>query len=124
MPVLYLAIGAKQIDQVENLMAFLVHAGGGALTGDCDNRGAVHIGVGKAGDQVGCTRPKGRQAYPRVAGQASVDVGHKRGALFVAGGDKLQIAVNQRIHHIDIFFAGNTENVLDLFVFKTFDKQF
>ena len=32
--------------------------------------------------------------------------------------------VQQRIHHVDVLFAGNAEDVLDTFVLEALDEQF
>ena len=84
----YLVIGWNSVDQVEDLVAFLVQPRRRALAGDGDDRRAVHVGVGHAGDQVGGTRPQRGQADAGAAGQAPVDIGHEGRALLVVGGDE------------------------------------
>ncbi len=51
--------GLEHIHQIEYLMTLFVHARGGALSGDGDDRSAVHIGVRDAGDQVRRSGPEG-----------------------------------------------------------------
>ena len=63
-------------------------------------------------------------AHARAAGQAAVDVGHEGRALLVVRGDELDRAVEQRIHDVDVLFAGDAEDVLDTFVLQALDEQF
>src|SRR4029453_11973499 len=49
----------EHVDQIENLMTFFVHAGGGALAGDGYDRGTVHIGVRYPCDEISRSRTKG-----------------------------------------------------------------
>ena len=84
---------------------------------------AVHVGVGDAGDEVGRARTERRHAHAGAAGQASVHVGHERRALLVVRGDELDRAVEQRIHHVDVLFAGNAEDVLDALVLEALHEQ-
>ena len=114
---------SEHLDQVEDLVAFLVQPGGGALPGDRDDRRAVHVGIGHTGDQVGGARAQRRHAHAGTAGQSAIHVGHEGRALFMMGGDELDGAVEQRIHDANVFFARDAEDVIDLLVFKTFYKQ-
>ncbi len=113
----------EQVDQVEHLVAFLVHARGRALPGNADDRRAVHVGVGKTGDEVGRAGSERRQANAGLAGEAAVNVGHEGGALLVPGGDELDTAADQRIHDVEIFFAGNPEYVFHALVFEAAHEQ-
>ena len=103
-------------------MTFLVQPSGGTLPRDGDDRRTVHVGVRDTGDQVGCSGAEGRHANARPARQPSVDVGHESGTLLMMRGDKSDWTVEQRVHDIDVLFAGNAEDVLDAFVLETFYK--
>jgi hypothetical protein len=109
--------------QVQYLVGFLVQALGAGLAGDGHQRRVVHVGVGHAGDEVGGPRSQGADADPGLAGEAAVDIGHEGGALFVAGGDEADIRVQQGVHDVQVFLAGNTEDVFHTFVFQTLHEQ-
>ncbi len=96
----------------------------GTLAGNGHHRSPVHVGVRDPGDQIGRAGPQRRQAYTRLAGQAPVYVGHEGGALFVPHGDEPDVAVEQRIHDVQVLFARNAEDVLDPFVLQATHKQF
>ena len=97
-------------------MAFLVQPRGRALAGDGDDRRAIHVGVGDTGDEIGRAGTERRHAHAGPAGQPAVDVGHERCALLVSRRDELDRAVEQRVHDVDVLFAGNAEDVFDAFV--------
>ena len=79
----------EQVHQIEDLVAFLVQARGRALAGDGDDRRAVHVGVGDAGDEVGRARARAWTCTRPPAGEPAVDVGHEGRALLVVRGDEL-----------------------------------
>ena len=114
----------EHADQIKDLVALLVQSGRGALAGDRHDRRAIHVRVGDAGDEVRRPGPQGGHAHPSAPGQAAVHVSHERGALFVVRGDELDGTVQQCIHHVDVLFAGNAEDVLDTFVLQALDEQF
>ena len=87
-------------------MAFLVHTRGGALAGDSDHRRAIHIGVRYACHQVGRARAEGRETHARIAGEPSIHIRHEGRTLLVAGEHELNVAVEQRIHDVEILFTG------------------
>ena len=113
----------EHADQIEDLVAFLVQSRGRSLAGDRHQRCAVHVGVGHTGDQVGRAGPQSGETDARLSGQPSIDVGHEGSALFVPGRDEFDLAVEQGVHHVDVLFTGNSEDVLDAFVFEAFDEE-
>ena len=113
----------EQVHQIEYLVALLVQPGGRALAGDADDRRPIHVGVGEAGDQIGRARAQRRHAHARPARQPPVDVGHERRPLLVPGRDELDRAVEQRIHDVDVLFAGNAEDVFDALVLEASYEQ-
>src|SRR5258706_3215048 len=113
----------EHVHQVEDLVAFLVQSRRRALPRDRDDRRAVHVGVGHAGDEVGRTRPQRRHAHARLLGETSVDVGHERRALLVMAGDEVDGAREQGGHDVDVLLAGNAEDVLDALVLEALDHQ-
>ena len=104
-------------------MALLVEACRRTLSGDGDDRSAVHVGVGHARDEVGRARAERRHAHAGTARQAPVHVGHEGRPLLVMGRHELDRAVEQRVHDIDVLFAGNAEDVLDTFVLQALDEK-
>ena len=114
----------EQIDQIEDLVAFLVQAFGRTLPGNTDNRSPVHVGIGKAGDQVGGTRPQRRKTDTGLAGEPPVDIGHERRTLLVTRGNKADGTGEQSIHHGQVLLAGNTKDLGDALVFQALDKFF
>ena len=110
--------------EIQDLVALLVQTGRGALSGNRHDRRAIHVRVGDAGDEVCRPGTQGGHAHPSAPGQATVHVSHERGALLVVRGDELDGTVQQCIHHVDVFFAGNAEDVLDTFVLQALDEQF
>jgi hypothetical protein len=112
------------LTRVEDLVAFLVQSRRCSLASDGDDGCSVHVGVRDSRDQICRTRPERRHAHAGAPGQAPVHVGHERGALLVVSGDEFDGAVQQCIHHVDVLFAGNAEDVLDTFVFQALDEQF
>lgn len=59
--------------------------GRGHLAGDSDHRDGVHVGIGDAGDEVGCARTGSGHHNANLSGRPGVALGHERPALFVAG---------------------------------------
>jgi hypothetical protein len=110
----------EQVHQIEDLVALLVHPGRCALTGDRDNGGAIHVGVGDPRYQVGRARSKRRQAHPGPPRQPAVDVGHEGRALLVAGQNEADRAVDQGIKQIDVLLAWQPEDVFNPFVLEAF----
>ena len=88
------------------------------------NGRAVHVGVGHAGHQVGGAGSQRGQADARPAGQAAVDVGHEGGPLLVSRRHKTNGTVQEHFEEVDVFLAGNAENVLHALIFQTADEQF
>ena len=74
-------------------MALFMQPGGRALPGNGNHGCQIHIGIGDAGNQVGCSGPQGGQADPCPAGETAVNIRHKGSALFMAGQYKLNIAI-------------------------------
>ena len=57
------------------------------LAGDGDERNAVHVCVGYAGDQIGGPGTRCRHAHAGFAGCPGITVGHEPAALFLTGQD-------------------------------------
>ena len=112
----------KRVHHVDVLVRLLVHAIERRLPGDRHQRGAVHVGVGHAGDQVGGAGTEGGQADARLAGEPAVHVGHEGAALFVAHADEANRRVDQGVHHGDVLLPGQAEDVFDVFVFPDSER--
>jgi hypothetical protein len=100
-----------------------MHAAGVGLAGDRDDGCAVHVCVRETGHQIARTGPEGGEAHPGAAGQATVDVRHEGGRLLVARQHELDVAVEERVHHVDIFFARNAVDGLDPLVLETTHQE-
>ena len=89
-----------------------------------DHRRAVEEGVGDAGHEVGGTRPERRHRHRGAAGQATVDVGHERGALLVAGRDVADgVLPAERVEDVHRLLARHREDVLAALGFEALDEQ-
>ena len=104
-------------------MGFLVQAVGPCLTGNRNHRRMIQVGIRNAGNQVGCTGPERRQADTGAAGQTAIDIRHECCALLMAGGDKPDTGIEQRIHDIQVFFSRDSEDVLHTFVLQALHEQ-
>lgn len=104
-------------------MRLLVQPRGTRLTGDCYQRGVVHISISDAGDQIGRPRTEGGETDTGTATESSPEIGHEGRALFVSGGDELDLRIEQRIHDIEVLFARNTEDVLNTLVLQALHHQ-
>ena len=113
----------EQVHQVQVLMALLVHPRRRGLASYSNHRCVIHIGIRHTGDEVGSAGAERREADSRLAGEAAVDVCHEGGALLVARCDEAHLAVQQRIHHIDVFLSRDAEDVFHALVFETANEQ-
>ena len=118
-----LADRTHHVDGIHVLVALLVETPGARLADNGDSRRTVHVGVGKAGHQVGHTRAERGQTHARLAGQTAVAVGHEGGRLFVPAQDEVDLAVHQRHHEVGIFLAGNAEDALDALGFQAAHEE-
>ena len=91
---------------------------GVTLAGDGDDGCPVHVGIRHPCDQIGGTRSEGRKADIGPSSKTAVDVGHERRSMFVTHGDKTDIAVKQRVHHIQALLTWDTEDVFHTFVLQ------
>ena len=97
---------------VDELVRFLVELVEARLTGERDHRRVIEEGVGDTGHEVGSARSERRHRDGRTAGEAAIDVGHERGALFVTGGDVAhRLLATQRVEDVHRLFAGHREDV-------------
>ena len=114
----------EHADHVHNLMRFLMQPLGRTLAGQYQHRCAIHVRIGHARDQVGRTGPQGTQAARRVAGQATINFGHKGRALFMAGQHKANlVGLLQRQHEIGILFARYAKDGFNAFLFQAAHHQ-
>ena len=104
-------------------MALAVHARGWALTRDGNDWRAIHVRIRDACHKVGSAWSKCRCANASFPRQTAINIGHKGSTLFVTGCDELNRAVQKGIHNAKIFFAWNSENILDAFILETFHQE-
>ena len=116
--------GAKEVDKFKMLVALFVHARGGYLARDGNHGRLIHVGIRNPGDQVGSPRAQGSQRYACFSGQTPVDIGHEGSPLFMTRRDETNLAVEQDLHHIDVFLARYAEDAFDAFIFQTSDEEF
>ena len=96
---------------------------GAGLADEADQRRAVHVGIGDAGDQIGGTWAEGAEADAGLPREPAVDIGHESRRLLVAAEDEVDVALHQRHHHVGVLFAGNPENVCHALGFEAFDEK-
>ena len=118
-----LGYGSEETDQIEMLVALLVHPRRGRLARNGHDRRPVHVRVRYAGHQIGGAGTEGRQADARSTGQPPVHVGHEGRTLLVTRGDETNRAVEQDVHHVDVLLARDAEDVIDVLVFKAPDEK-
>ncbi len=95
------------------------------LAGDRDQRGAVHVGVGDRGDEVGRAGAAGGHANSRFAGGAGVAFGGEGTALFVAGKNGAKpVAFRQGLMQLLRGAAGISEYDLYSLPHHAFDGDF
>jgi len=105
-------------------MRLEVHAFEPGLSGDGDERRAVELRVGDAGEQVRRPWPQRREADAREGRETSVDVGHERRGLFVTREDELDlVAVLERRIEVERLFAGDPEHVPHALVLEAANEQ-
>ena len=115
--------GAEHGDRVHVLVAFLMEPLGARLADEADQRRAVHVGIGDAGDQIGGTWAKRAEADAGLPREPAVDIGHEGRRLFVPAEHEVDVALHQRHHHVGVLFAGNPENVGHALGFEAFDQK-
>ena len=94
----------------------------GDLTGDRDDRGRVHVGVGDRGDQVGGARAARRHADADASGRHRVALGGVPSALLVAHEDVADRRVEQRIVGGQDRATGDAEDRLGTDVLERLDQ--
>ena len=114
----------KQVDQVQVLVALLMHSRGGRLARYGHDRGIVHVGVGHARNQVRRTRPQGRQTDAGPARQPPVDIGHEGRRLLVPRRYEAHRASAQRLHDVEVLLPGDAEDELHTLVLQAANEEF
>jgi hypothetical protein len=80
-----------QRGEVHLLLVVAAQRGQSLLADDRHHGHVVHLGVVEAVEQVYRPRPRGRQAYPNLAGELGVSASHQRRHLLVTHLDQLGI---------------------------------
>src|SRR5438874_1469856 len=95
------------------------------MTGDGENRLAVHLGVIKAVEQVNTAGPRGGQADPEPTGVFGVSTGHEGGGLFMTHLDEADfvLARSKRFHNAVDAIAGQTEHYVNTPVLNGLDQD-
>ena len=107
----------KHSAQVQILMGCNVHLVRTYLTGNGDQRCAVAVCIGNACNEVCSPRSEGSHADAGVTCQTAVDVSHEGSTLFVTDGDEFDFRLFQGFHNGEVFFTGNTKNIMNAFFF-------
>ena len=109
---------------VDVLVALLVHLGEARLAGERDDRRAVQVGVGQAGDEVGRAGPERAETDAGPAGEAAVGVGHEGRPLLVPDGEEGDgLGVLDRLVQVERLLAGDPEDVPDALVLEAADEE-
>jgi hypothetical protein len=58
--------GTEQVHQIEDLVALLVHPGGGALAGDRDHWRSIHVRISHTRNEVGGAGPSVERHTPAL----------------------------------------------------------
>ncbi len=93
------------------------------LSGDADDRRAVHHRRGDAGDHVGGARSRGRDRHADAAARPRVAVGHMRRALLVANQDVPNRKLQHRVIRGENRPAGIAEHVGHPFTHQAFPEN-
>ena len=113
-----------QRDDIDDLEAALLRFLDRLLPGDHQHRHSTELGIGRRGHEICRPRAERGDAHASAPGVAAIGRGHEACALFVAGEDQLDLlGARQRIEEIEVFFAGNAENVLAALSLKTLDEN-
>jgi hypothetical protein len=119
-----LRYGLEHAHDVDELVRFLVELVEPGLARDRDHGSMVEIGIGDPGHEVGGTGSEGGHRDGRSAGQATVDVGHERGALLVPRRDVADgVLAAQRVQDVHRLLARDREDVLAALGLEAFDEQ-
>jgi len=86
-------------------------------------RRGIRLGVGHAEGEIDGAGSERRGADPGLAGEAAVDVRHKRRALFMPRENEAYLGARCCIDKPDVLLARNAEHVLDAFRFEARDHQ-
>ena len=114
---------AHHVDDVDYLKLPLFASLDRLLSGEHQHGHGAELGVGRRRHQIRGARPQRREANARLAGQAPVGGRHEPGCLLVAGQNQAYARTRKGVEEIEIFLAGNAENVLDAFIFQTSHQQ-
>ena len=114
--------GPHHVDDVHDLELALLASFDRLLSRNHHHGHGAELRVSGSGDEIGCARSEGGQADAGFSGKAPVGRGHESGSLFVASEDELDLRLPQGFEQIEIFLAGNSEDVLHALFFETAHK--
>jgi len=112
---------SHHFDDIDDLEAGLFTFLDRLLAGDHQHRHRAQLCIGRSGHEIRRTRPECGQADAALSGESSDRGGHEARALFMAGDDELDLRVPKTFEQIQIFFAGNSKDVLDTLAFERLD---
>jgi len=81
------------------------------------------MGVSGSGREIQRAWAKRGHANSRLSGKPTVRCRHESRSLFVPRENKFYFRVTQRLHDIEIFFPGNTEDPLNSFILQGGDEK-
>ena len=110
-------------DHVDDLEPRLARGHDGLLAGDHDHRHGAEMGIGRAGREVQGPRSEGGDAHAGTPGEPPVRRRHEGRRLLVAGQDELDAGASERLDHIEVLLARNTENAVHALVLECCDQQ-
>ena len=115
--------GPQEIHDIDVLVGLLVDPVAARLAGDGHQRRPIEIGIGDPRGEIRRSGAQGRQTDTGMAREPAVGIRHERRPLFVAGGDKPDLGVEERLHDVQDFLPRYPEDVLHAFILKTANQQ-
>lgn len=114
---------SHHVHDVDDLKPSLLARFNGFLACDHQHGHGAELRIGRGRHEIGRAGPERRQAHPRLAGQAPVCRRHEASSLLVAGEHELDARFPYRLEQIELFLAGNPEDVLDTFVLERSNEK-
>ena len=114
---------SKKFYQIQILMRGQMHPLCSHLSGNGNQRRSVGICIRGTGDQVRCSGSQCGKAHTCLPRKSSVHVRHECSTLFMSYHNDPDVRLLQCIHHIQILFSRDTEDIFYAFVFQTFHQH-
>ena len=94
------------------------------LPRDCDERRAIELRIGHAGEQVRRAGSERRETDARIRGETPVHIGHERRALLMTREHEARLlAAVERLVERKRLFTGDAEHVAHAFVLEAANEK-